>query len=355
LLVSLLTSVARFRAFFVWLVPFVGIVACLSLMNYYHLIKLPTQKSVAGTDGQHGLHDRAPAREATEDESSGVAGSPDHPEERRLTGTGLFWDPNDLCLILVVAMVLSIYWLTDRAGGPLRAGWLGPLVLFGYTLAATQSRGGFLAMAGGAFVLFQARFGWKKCIPLFALVLPLMLVVFAGRQTDLGTLSEGTGRGRIELWRDGFVAMKQSPLNVLFGIGLDKYVEAAGGHVAHNSFVHAFVELGVIGGTLFTAMFYLSAWPLYRLQGRMPVAPDVARLRPYLLAVVAASVVGMLSLSRNYVTPTYMISGLSAAYFSLPALRISPEVPRISKQLLVRVALVAFLTLVFHLVVAIRG
>ena len=47
------------------------------------------------------------------------------------------------------------------------------------------------------------------------------------------------------------------------------------------------------------------------------------RLRPYLLAILAAYMVGYMSLSRLYVEPTYLVFGLVAAY-----LRVVPTDPR---------------------------
>jgi hypothetical protein len=109
------------------------------------------------------------------------------------------------------------------------------------------------------------------------------------------------------------------------------------------------VELGIFGGTFFAGSFYLSAWPLYRLQGRISrqVGPELIRLRQYILAVVAASAVGIFSLSRVYFTPTYMVLGLAAAYLSLPALKNLPEVPRASPKLVVRLIAIGFVTLLF--------
>ena len=58
---------------------------------------------------------------------------------------------------------------------------------------------------------------------------------------------EGTGQARIQLWSDGLMFFQQSPL---FGIGMENYRQFSR-HVAHNSFIHCFAELGLLGGTLF--------------------------------------------------------------------------------------------------------
>src|SRR5262249_2134741 len=120
----------------------------------------------------------------------------------------------------------------------------------------------------------------------------------------------------LEIWRDGFAAFRQSPL---LGIGMDNYQEIADGYVAHNSFVQAFVELGFIGGTFFTSAFALGLWDPFRLtpQYLARLTPLVQPLRLCLLALLAGNVMGMMSSSRTYTVPTYMLLGLATVFGSL--------------------------------------
>ena len=170
----------------------------------------------------------------------------------RLQSVGIYGNPNDLSRILVVGILLSIYLLGDRRLGLLRPLWLLPMALFGQGLHLTHSRGGLLSFFAGLFALFYNRYGRAKTLLVGSLIIPILLVAFAGRQTNMST-SEGTGQQRIKIWNEGFVAMRSSPV---FGIGMNRYEEEAG-MVAHNSFVHCYVELGFVGGTFFFAMFYL--------------------------------------------------------------------------------------------------
>jgi O-antigen ligase len=313
LVISLLHSFARLRTFSLCLVAFVVILTSLALLHYHGVIEIP---------------------KLTELEEKNVdADTEELVDIVRLRSTGMYNDPNDLCLILCVGMAFTAYWLTDRATGPFRFVWLGPLLLFGYALALTQSRGGLLAMLAGMVVLFTSRFGWRKTIPLAALLIPAMLFFFSGRQTafDLAN-TEDTAQARMQLWKEGFQLFKSAPL---FGIGHKEYSEEVG-LVAHNSFIHCFAELGVFGGTMFTGAFFLSAWSLYRLR-RTASRPDddrVARLRSYLLTAVVTYIVGMLSLSRAYIEPTYLVSGLAAAYVALPGLDRDNRLPRVSPKLM---------------------
>jgi hypothetical protein len=82
--------------------------------------------------------------------------------------------------------------------------------------------------------------------------------------------------------------------------------------------------------------------------------PEVLRIRPYLLGFVAAYVVGMLSLSRAYIAPTYMIPALAVAYAGLPeiARRLPPL--RFDLRLVLRLVLFSLLILTaFHIFVQI--
>jgi O-antigen ligase len=89
---------------------------------------------------------------------------------------------------------------------------------------------------------------------------------------------------------------------------------------AHNSYVHAFAELGLFGGTLFLGMSYVCVvglWRLRRCQGVSSI--DVAyvgldRWRSCLLAILVAYGVGIFALSRAYAIPTYLVLGAVAAY-----------------------------------------
>lgn len=239
----------------------------------------------------------------------------------RMRGIGIFNDPNDISMVIVAMGVLSTYFMTDKRLGMIRFLWLLPLIMQFSALICTRSRGGLLATGGAAFALFLTRFGRKMAIT-FGVMAVLAVGLLAGRQGNID-LGGGTGQERVQKWRDGIVAL-QSP-NLIFGIGHGFYSDVAG-LVAHNSFVHTYVELGLFGGTFFFGCFFLPAWTLYRLSTagvRIPNS-EMDRFRPYLFALIAGWSVGMLSLSRAYVVPTYMIVGIGSAYLSICNRQFSP-------------------------------
>ncbi|MFN0197616.1 MAG: O-antigen ligase family protein [Planctomycetaceae bacterium] len=243
----------------------------------------------------------------------------------RMRGTGIFHDPNDISILIVAAGILCAYFLFEPGKSVLaRCVWAFPILWLMTGLLCTRSRGGLLALAGALFAAMVTRYGRKMGLAAGLCGL-LLLPMVAGRQGDID-LEGGTGQARILLWRDGFQTIKSA--DFFFGIGHDLYAEVAG-LVAHNSFVHAYVELGIFGGTLFFGCYFFAFWGLYRLS-QLPYAdmhPDLVRFRPYMAALLTGWGVGLLSLSRCYVVPTYLILGLAACYLDMAGRNLKPARP----------------------------
>jgi O-antigen ligase len=171
------------------------------------------------------------------------------------------------------------------------------------------------------------------------LVIPVLLVVFAGRMTSISA-SDGTGQSRIQLWSESLGYFQQSPL---FGIGMDNY-QSYSSHVAHNSFIHSYTELGLFGGTLFVSAFYLALHGLYHVKAKQEpdLDPELRRLHPYLFALVFAYAVGISFLSRTYVVPTFLILGVATVYLRLHSRETRIELPDWRRLILPRLAGVSF-------------
>jgi O-antigen ligase len=302
LLAGLVNTPARLRSFLRWLVAFASAAVLVAVLQYHGVLHIQALKRV--TDGAG--FDAATGAEVV---------------VRRLTGTGTFADPNDFCILVVVAVLANLYCLTDRATGLLRFAWAPPLLLCLYALALTHSRGGMLALLAGVFALLQARFGGRRALLLAALVVPGLLVVFAGRQTDFSA-TDGTGQERIQIWREGVVLFQGAPL---FGIGCNEYDKQVG-RVAHNSYLHAFTELGFFGGLLFLGAWAVALTALYRYRRAVILNPQLHRLHPYLFGLVVGYAVGMTSLTLCYIVATYTVLGVVTAYLAL--VRTAPPTPQ---------------------------
>ncbi|WP_417377781.1 O-antigen ligase family protein [Gimesia sp.] len=248
----------------------------------------------------------------------------------RMRGTGIFQDPNDLSVLIVTTGILCWYFFNDPAASPLRFLWVVSMIILGIGLIYTRSRGGLLTLGIAGMVFVLPKYGKKAAIAC-AVVGMAGVTVLAGRQGNID-LNSGTGHDRILLWREGLSAIKSPDL--LFGIGEGQYSDLAG-LAAHNSFVHAFTELGLFGGTFFIGCFFFAALGIYRLaqfqsknHGR-PIfrSRELERYLPYAGAILAAWCGGMMSLSRCYVVPTYMVVGISAAYLNLAGASLARPTP----------------------------
>ena len=298
LLVANVNSEARIKTFLRWLLVLIALLAAIALLTAHHIIQLPDVRVLLESQ-----YDRTTGRMVV---------------ITRLQATGIFHDPNDLAMILVTGAAVAICFAANPALG-MRRILLLPLVgLFGYAIYRTQSRGGLLALMAALASLLHARWGWKRTALAAAVALPLLLAASKGRMmsyADAMDSKEGTAQARLQLWSDGLQLLKQQPV---FGIGEGNYGKNAG-QVAHNSFLHAFTELGFFGGPLFLGAFLAGFMMLYRLRGEEALAEnsELARLLPYVTAMLVGFAVSMFSLSQNYTVPTYMMLGLVTAYIQV--------------------------------------
>lgn len=321
LLTGLVNTPARLSRFIVAVVLFIVGIAAIAALNYRGVIH------VAGI--------------TTADRRTGFDESGQAVTVEQLYGPGIFNDPNDFSLILSTGMLILIHFALDTKNWSRRLVVLAACAVPAYAFAMTRSRGGFLALGAGLMVLAVSRFGWKRSIPLMVLGLPVMLVLFGGRMTNINLGDEDdTAQGRMMLWREGFVLLRGSPV---FGIGYGAYAEEVG-HVAHNSFVHSFVELSLMGGIAFTAAFYV---PLSVLRRSQTQGSGLDRWRPALLAILVDYSIGLCSLSRTYTVSTYLIIGLGAAYCTILSAHDPKRVPVMTGTYFKRLIVVGVACLLF--------
>jgi putative inorganic carbon (HCO3(-)) transporter len=320
LLVAVLDTPHRLRAFLGWVVVFVVVQSGFALLQYHEVIDNPALR---------------PLERREVDPTTGELVT-----FQQLRGSGIYNDPNDLCLALVTGGLCALYRSVAAGGIASRVLWLLPIGLFGYAVVLTRSRGGLLGLIVAVLVWGYGYFGWRKMLPVTLAVVPVLAILGGGgRQTNI-TIGKGdTGHQRVELWAEGFSALMRNPVT---GIGVGEYAEEMG-LVAHNSFVHAYVEMGLLGGGLFLGAFYLAVVGLHR--ARPPVGSAMARLRPFVAAIVLGYAGGIFSISRDYTVPTYLVLGLAAAY-----LRLAPPSPpgwyRLDGRMVARLCAVALAGLI---------
>ena len=318
-LLSWVDSPSRMRKFLLWLCLCIEILIVFALLQYVGTINLPALSAI---------------KQSAEDLDTGGSGV-----ILRLCGTGIFHDPNDLCLMLVVAMAICFYFSGDRKFGFLRFGMLIPVGVFGYAMTLTYSRGGLISLVAAIVAMLIARHGIRRAILLGALLLPIMMVVFAGRQTHVDLDNpEDTFQTRLDCWSDALTLFKESPV---FGCGTGQQSELRG-HVAHNSFIQSYAEMGFVGGACFFGAFALAIKMLYR-KANAGTDSGFARLRPYVLGTTAGYAAGLLTLSRAYAVPTYLVLGIAATYLNLTS---HDAIPQINGRFIRRLATASVLLII---------
>lgn len=335
LFISLVTTPARLRALLICVLCFAGLVSLLAILRFHDVIELNTIESL-------------------KDSATGRYG--DTVSFRRLQGTGIFQDPNELCVMLAALLPVCLYFLLTDRNVFLRALCLPLVPLFLYAIFLTQSRGGFIAFAGGMGTLVWLRFGWKRAALIGAVGLPILLVLFAGRQTEISTTAN-TAQTRVELWRDWFMVFRE---NVVFGKGMtvpkedevkNRRSDEAKQHLAHNSFLQGFADTGVFGGCLMIGAFFTALWSLYRCHTSQSLLldADLKAMHPFVMGMVTAFVLGMMTLTINYMVPTFMILALAVAFTQMArrSALIAPPPLRMDVSLLLRFGAVGFGFLVF--------
>jgi hypothetical protein len=327
LLISLVTDTARLRQFLHWIALFSAAVTLVAVLRYHADIKLPAPPPKANPGNKDVMHGTYVVDKTRDPQTGELV------DVQRMCGTGIFNDPNDFALVLVAAIPMCLYWLTDPTKKMMRPLWFVLLLFFGYALMLTHSRGGFLALMAGLLTLFYLQMGGKKTFLLGLFCLPILLAVFAGRMTTIST-DEGTGQARIQLWSDGLTIFQNSPL---IGIGMENYRQFSS-HVAHQSFIHCYTELGLIGGTLFLGAYYFAVKGMFDLRNTNhaevlttgqsdEIDPELRRLHPFLMATLIAYTIGISFLSRAYIVPTYMVLGLSVVYMRIHSAQVTAPLP----------------------------
>jgi putative inorganic carbon (hco3(-)) transporter len=310
LMVAVVDTPGKLRGLVYYIGCLLVVLTVLSVLRYHNVIDIPVLAAYAERQWE------------MDDEETGETGE----VLLRLRGAGLFRNPNDFSRILMVGILIALYGLGDRSFPVPRIAWAIMLGIFGYALVLTYSRGGFLGLLAGGIAVLWARIGMRKAIALGLLTLPLLFVFLNSRLTQVSA-SKGTGHKRVEIWSDYFVEWQQAPV---FGLGMNNYANI--GSSAHNSFLQTYVDLGLVGGTLFLMAFYLGILLLSKAGTGLPDG-ELRRFRPYLIAIVVGYAVGMTSASINYIVPTYTIVALAAVYLRFAGPYLPPALTNLNGRL----------------------
>ena len=227
----------------------------------------------------------------------------------RVRYLGLLQDPNEVSLVVAAALPFAFAFYQRRKTA-VRLGLAAvATVLVGMTVMLSQSRGGqivFLAVLG---VYFLKKYGiWGAGIGAVG-ALPVLLL--GGRGGDEASES---ALERLECWYTGAAMFLADPM---FGVGVGQFTQH---HflTAHNSYVLAAGELGLVGTVVWVCIMWLSVkiplTAVFDLEG--VEGAETARVWSLaMLASLSAMTVGVFFLSFNYHYILWLFIGLTGALY----------------------------------------
>jgi hypothetical protein len=252
----------------------------------------------------------------------------------RVRYLGILLDPNDLALATAIAVPFAFALAAIRRSITRVLLLLGSLGVIGGEVVMTQSRGGQLTFGAVLGTYFVERYGWKRgAFVGAAAAVPVLLV---GGRSD-GAADESTME-RLGCAAAGIKMLLTYPFT---GVGYTLFVQHHP-QTAHNAYLLAAGELGLLGMWLFAFVFYLSLKiPLTILRSDFGPWPDAHKVNALALALVAALVgaaVGVFFLSWTYHYVLWLYFGLAGALYSVVKRAFPAFECRLSLREAVRVA-----------------
>jgi len=254
--------------------------------------------------------------------------------ERWSSSANASYDPNDLCLMIVVAFPFVIHFI-PRNRGVKKLILMAAIPLFLVAMVATVSRGGFI----GLVVVLTLMLYRSRRLNLFqktGIILLLLISFFYCAPESFQERIRGIGVvedynttykfGRMQVWQRNLKTVVDHPL---LGVGPGcfndangiLYGEEVGGMAwrvtAHNSFLLLAVEFGLIGLALYLAFFLKSMARMRRFQ-REAEENHALDDHVWFARALEASLVGFMVcaffLSFCYNAIAYFLVGLGVAY-----------------------------------------
>ncbi|HWP35350.1 MAG TPA: O-antigen ligase family protein, partial [Thermodesulfobacteriota bacterium] len=240
---------------------------------------------------------------------------------------GMFGDPNDLALTLVILIALAGFEAVAARRRSVRVVLVAAIVLMLAGFLATYSRGGLLALvAAGAVGLRRlSRHGRGlavAAVSVFALAAVALAPEGYGERAASIVQQDRDTRGSIEArlttLRYGVEILLEHPFPGV-GLGAFRIAEGAkhGGlgkwNEAHNAFLQVGAELGWPGLAVYAALAVCTLASVRAAARRATGLPEVAALAHGLETALVGFLVGAMFLSQAYTWHFYVLLGLGVA------------------------------------------
>jgi O-antigen ligase len=187
---------------------------------------------------------------------------------------------------------------------------LAVLALIGIVVVMSKSRTGVIVYLIVVGLYFIRRAGAWGVVAGFIVGPPMLLLGGRG-----GDEADASSTERVELLYEAFDMIRDTKG---IGVGAGQFAdESSIGLTAHNSYVLAAAEAGLIGMFLFCMATYLAVKVPFKIWfGRYQVDSTITRFAPALAVSLCGAVAGIFFLSWSYKDVLYMMFGASAALYA---------------------------------------
>lgn len=252
-------------------------------------------------------------------------------EGRLEAGIGMY-DSNDMAALFALAFPLALG-LARSERGAVRVAAAISAVLFVMLILASGSRGGLIGLGAGAAVFAFGMRGTIRAVAVGSFAVGLVgLSIFSPafneRLSSITDLEDDYNLthevGRKAVWTRGGGYILDNPL---LGVGVGNFPIAEGDWFeefyhgtrgakwsnAHNAYIQAYAELGIIGGSLFVALLVYGMRRSWRLWRGVRLQQGGIAHRPEFFASLAAFMVCGVFLSHAYFLPLLALLGIIAS------------------------------------------
>ncbi|MGE5392359.1 MAG: O-antigen ligase family protein [Candidatus Saccharibacteria bacterium] len=181
-------------------------------------------------------------------------------EPRRISS---FFDyPNALALYLAPLAALYLHLLLEKIFRP--GAWFGWSLMV-VALGLTFSRGGWLGLAGAAFVVLALKFSFKRTVLVAGCLLALLLISPLTRVRIFSAFQDPSSLAHQELLSAGWQEVKSSPIlgNGLYGFRTTLAQANFTGEILnypHDIFLNFWLETGLLGLLSFVAVSLMAVF-----------------------------------------------------------------------------------------------
>jgi len=224
----------------------------------------------------------------------------------RVNWIGIFNDPNDLALLFVIALGFLLPFVFGKVKFITRVFNLGLIAALIYGIFLTNSRGGYLALLVTVYFFFVRKSGKLVLGSIVGGIMALALLALGPTRMGEVSTTEASASSRLDLWYGGLQLFKHNPI---FGFGYGRFMEDLP-QTAHNSYLLAASEIGIMGMFCWVGLIYISFKGLNKI---LNVYPEVKNYTLGLQSSLVGFSAAAFFLSRTFVILPYILFAFSGA------------------------------------------